>query len=364
MKQFAADGSQAVAEMKAMKALASNPAGNLEDIAKTFGGEELYAELDAPKDVTYDFLKVNQYYGPEVLATDFFIYRGLVQSLLGRMDVDSKIGIMAGEQKTVVEVCIADDVPSALANPELQKRWTASNLEIMGLVVWSDTADVSKCAEPMATLLSMQQDKPFLQLMCHPNGGTSSWEFNRDGSGEFVSASLNNHRKSRRKDIVFKVFKLEQVGVTIEDSIKSLVSTAIGSYVGEKMQSQQHKKKRDNCQNFVKLSAPPDGFCFWHSVMAGLNLEKYQKVSRHENGFAINQRQEQAESMSAKNLRKTACGDKDPEVLFPNGYVGLFDLQSVGEKLNLAIRVTISEEAGGNIYTRNICRCFYECNTK
>lgn len=155
MKELAKKGHEAVADMEAVKTLATTQADGLDDIAAKLGGEGPSLDLEPPKDITFDFLKSTHSQGPWIMATDIFVYRGLVQALLGRMDdVGSKIGIMAGENNAVLEVCIADDVSSALANSELEQRWKASNLEILGLVMWNDKADVAMCQEPMATLLS------------------------------------------------------------------------------------------------------------------------------------------------------------------------------------------------------------------
>ena len=346
MKQFAASGQEAAANLQAMKTLAANQSDGLDDLVEKLGGENtsLALDLEAPRDVTFDYLQPHQHLGPGMLSTEIFVYRGLVQALLGRMDTDSKIGILLGEKNNVLEVCLAGDVASALSNAYLTERLKSNGLEAMGLVGWSENEDLNNYHEHMATLLSFNKDRVFLHLLCHPNGTTSSWEFNRaDCPGEFVAVILNNKNKNRRKDLDFHVYTLGQVGVNMEDSMKSLVSQAVGSYISENLKHATARKVKESC--FIKLATPPDGYCFWHSVLAALNLEKYQKVKRHSNGFATNSRQEKAEATAAKNLRATAAGDLDAEELFRHGYVGLEQVQWIGEQLNMAIRVTVEEKA-------------------
>lgn len=345
MKKIASHGQDAVAMKDAVNVLSSDTSQDLAGIAVDLQGD--CHTVATGEDVTFSFLESSTYQGPSLINSTIFLYRGLVLKLLAMHPGEQQlVGIMAGANDMVHEICLAEDLQCVISNSsELKAKWDKAGYEIMGLVSWDDEADCKKYIDLMATLLSLQNDRSFLQLVCHPDGRATSWEFNtKENLGEFVMVSLNNKNKNRKKDVDFKIFYLDQVNKTYDDVAKTLVRTAITNAMSQQLHD---KIPRDDSKTlFKKIAIPPDGYCFWHSVLAGLNTDAYLSVQRHTNGFPLNASREQLESKAAKNIRDTVVGDRDSQALFPNGYVALDQIQEIGEQLKLAIRVTVTDEAG------------------
>lgn len=105
--------------------------------------------------------------------------------------------------------------------------------------------------------------------------------------------------------------------------------------------------------NFVKVPAPPDGLCAYHSIIGSLSYESWSQVSRYTNGFAVNPRVEQTESKTAKRPRDhaLACVPHDPVIAEQaleaarSLTVDIGELSWLGESLDLAIRCSIAKEA-------------------
>lgn len=355
MKSVAAKCKDACAAKAMISSLSKiSTQDDLQNIANEMAKESKANKVVEAEDVTAAFLEPEAYHGPVPLASQYFVYRGLVQALVGRKIVSASkdVGIMAGSNDIVHEVCIASEVKNALCHPELMDRWTNQNFELMGLVVWDACKDHDhdKYKEDMALLMSKQASKPLLLLICHSGSVEAAWEFNAEHCPNgFVHVELNNKNKNRRKDTDFKVFALERIGVTFDDTAKFLVTRAIQEQIAVKLQNVSKQSNHDWLP-FKKYKVPADGYCFWHSVLAGLQPKTFQSVPRYRNGFAVNPRQEKQEFSAAKELMQMAASDMDGRMLFQNGFVDLFQIQSVGQQLNLAIRVTIEDEAGCYTY--------------
>ena len=119
---------------------------------------------------------------------------------------------------------------------------------------------------------------------------------------------------------------------------------------------------------FRCVSAPPDGLCAYHSVIASMTFPEWSEVARHSNGIAVNRRQEQAESSAAKALRDHVLHVTpqlhDP-ILQQQGFeaskfmsLDIGELSWLGNALGVSIRCIVEEEAHLDkiVYCR-IVRC-------
>lgn len=104
----------------------------------------------------------------------------------------------------------------------------------------------------------------------------------------------------------------------------------------------KHSLESKHC--FEKVTVPADGYCFWHSVLAGLQPSKFCSIERCASGWPVNKRQEKVEAAAAKHLLKLAVNAGVDAREFPHGYVHLDQIAVVAAKLNLAVRCTISDE--------------------
>ena len=62
-----------------------------------------------------------KFVGPESLRSSAYAYKGLTHELMGRANDQniSKVGIMAGKDDAVIEVCVGDDVSTILSSDEM-----------------------------------------------------------------------------------------------------------------------------------------------------------------------------------------------------------------------------------------------------
>ena len=340
-----AKGKVAAAKDDAVKTFSGSQSGNLQEIAQEIGNDCKIAQVAKSEDITKSFVETVKFTGPQLLISKFFVYKGLVSSLMGRaVDQNANtLGIIAGKDDAAVEICLGSDLSFMISNTELKERWNNLGYDVYGLVAWDHESDTTKYAEAMATLMSLK-DTTFLLMICHASGDPDTWEFNNqtECSGGFVAVDTNSKKKNRRKDIDYKVFNIGAVGVTLEDCAKFQVAKAMQSYLVSEI-NKQHPKT-SGCSTFCKWTSPPDGYCFWHAVLAGLD-KSYLQIARQQNGFAVNPRREKHESQAAKNMLNSCVGSKKPDEVFKNGYVELQQIEDVATSLNLAIRVTICDEA-------------------
>ena len=325
------------------KFTAGSQSTNLQDVAIEIGNSCNVDEMASTEDVTASFLSTTKFLGPACATSRFFVYKGLVQLLMGRK-VDENmntLGVVAGTDNSAVEVCLGSDVSSILSCPELKERWNKLGFGIIGLVAWDHQATPSKYTEEMAKFMSMPTtDGPILLMVCNNLGDPDTWEFNTEWNpGAFVAVDIISRNKNRRKDVDYKVFPVDRVGVTVLDHAQHVIAKAVEKYLISSSSS------TTGFPAFQKWSSPPDGYCFWHAVLAGLD-KSYLAVKRYENGFPVNARREKHESAAAKNLMKASIApEEDADAIFKNGFVELQQISGVAQKLNLAIRVTVSDEA-------------------
>lgn len=203
--------------------------GNLGEISIDMGGPCQVAEISKAEDVTQAFLETVKFTCPACSSSAINIYRGLVNELMGhRVDENTTtLGILSGKDSAVIEVCLTDNVDSLLEHDELKQRWKEMGFEILGVVAWDHDSVASKYEETMAKLMSLN-DRRFLLMVCHSCGDPSAWDFNpEDAPGTFLMVDTMNRNKNRRKDLQYKVYPLDRVGVTLEDQAKSLIAKAV-----------------------------------------------------------------------------------------------------------------------------------------
>ena len=328
------------------KLAAASSSANILELAQQ------HADGSVPKvvnisNVTEDFLRVERFEGPLCMQSTYFVYRGLIQALAGRMPKHGHLhafGILAGVENMVHDCILADDLEGAMASQELAKRWSESGCELMGLVAWDHDGVPRNYLDQLALLFSKRPDVPLLLLIFGDSAEPNSWEFN---NGEFVAVELGNKQKNRRKGVSFHVIAIEQVGVSFADEAQQQVAQAIHQHLERKANTVTAKHASSQpgvC--LQKFPIPPDGLCFWRSIIASLQPEAYKRVLRHPSGFAVNPRVERHESQTARSLMALAAGgSSNQDEMFRGGYVDISQIAGIGELLNLAIRVTMSDEA-------------------
>ena len=347
MKHISTKGKHAVAVKDLVGTLASGTHDNMDDIAKTLSVDN-HPSLEDTKDVTMDFLVAPSVHGPDMCKCDYILYRGLIQGLLGQTTCASQLqymGLMGGTDQCVLDVILAENLHCALSSPELVQRWHNLKYEPMGLVVWDNEEKPYAYKEQMQELMmNKDNDKPMLLVICGASHEPSSWYFDADDN-RFIAVNLASRSGNRRKHADYHIIRLDQLGVTFEDEAKYLVSQAICSQISKAIENHDATTK-GNLTPFRKVAVPPDGYCFWHSILAGLQPDVFCRVPRHDNGFAKHQRQERIEFSSAKQLLQLVAKQGINPDRFENGFVDLADIAAVANACNLAVRCTISPEAG------------------
>lgn len=129
---------------------------------------------------------------------------------------------------------------------------------------------------------------------------------------------------------------------------------AIRSQLKIAIQEQSIKLETTGKVPFIRVSAPPDGLCAYHSVLGSLSYHSWKQVKRYDNGIAVNRRIAKSESQSAHQLRGYALlqtPENDPVIAEQaleaqkSTTLDIGELSWLGQSLNLAIRCYISDEA-------------------
>lgn len=344
MKHAAASGKEAVALQNALGTLVSASSGSLAEIAQKLS-EDTTKNLQDTQDVTAAFLSCDPVHAPEMEESPFIVYRGLVQALSARKPKENsfKLWILAGKDGLVLDIILGCDLNATLTTPELVDRWQKMEYKLMGLVLW-DEEQRSENHRDLMNQMAKHQEGPLLLIVFGSCCDPFCWRY--DGDGCFLSVNLSNKGKNRRKNANYQIIPVDQLGVSIADEAKFLVDQAIIDQMDMAIKTNQESSTQlqgEDLVSFMKVPIPENGFCFWHSVLAGLRVEQYRQVPRHTNVFAVNKRQLAAEADAAKRLMLLL---PNAEIRYENGYVGLCDIARIGEALNLAIRCTIPDEAG------------------
>ena len=360
MKQLQHHGKDAAVVKNSMLALASSPQDNIDDLARKHI-DDVKPCIQDTRDVTQEFLVPREYQGPARLECDYVVYRGLVQSLTGySMNAQNtfRSGVMGGRDGLVIEVVLSPDVTQILDSPERVSRWDSMGYMPMGLMVWDKDQSPSKHVDALKKMQHMTP-KRLLLLVFGAGAEPLAWHF--DGN-EFISVSLGNKAKNRRKGVQYRVVPLHQVGVSMQDEAEFLVSDAISKHISKKLETTASSQPLEKLSCFKKVCVPSDGYCFWHAILGGLQLKKYMSISRNDAGFAVNRRQEQSESQAAKGLLKAAVEKGADENCFENGFVEITDVAMVGVLLNLSIRISVTDEARDDRLSCTYARILSACS--
>ena len=129
---------------------------------------------------------------------------------------------------------------------------------------------------------------------------------------------------------------------------------AIRSQIMMVIHEQSSKLEKAGKLPFLRVPAPPDGLCAYHSILGSLTYPTWKQVTRHPNGIAVNRRISSSESRSAHQLRGYAL-QQTPEndsVIVEQALeaqksttVDIGELSWLGQSLNLAIRCYITDKA-------------------
>ena len=142
------------------------------------------------------------------------------------------------------------------------------------------------------------------------------------------------------------------------------VMNALHSEKQSAAQSQAELLDKSGKVPFLRVPAPPDGLCAYHSIIGSLTYPTWSKVKRHPNGIAVNRRTQQVESLAAQNMRGYALlqtPENDPVIAEQaleaqqSTTLDIGELSWLGLSLNLAIRCHIADEARRDYSTVWFC---------
>lgn len=380
----------AMAQEAALKALANS------EMKEVLEEVDCNSSLDNTKDVTADFLAPMTRSEEDLDECPLFVYKGLIrklESISGKETVE--IGVLAGKEGRVLDVITASSVGSVMTNPFVIERWQKQDYKALGVVVWTES-------EPDAhkDLIEASGLEHPLLLMTFPlkpdrRAWLTQWN---DGDISFKPVALCSQSNNRKKNDIYAVLPASRVGTSFEDQARvctvlysfhiaqatsavhieyepsnvhtcsmlfsqemytnseqahCAVSEAVYKHIQQA--AQERKKDRGPSRQYRIYSAPPDGLCCYHSILAGLRFEEWSEVARAPDGFAVNARVVEKESTNAKQLRQLALDstDKRDQLMVEMSKsaqdrltVDVLELTWLGKTLNLAIRCTIEAKAG------------------
>ena len=340
-----------VAEDRLMKFLENSGEHDVSAIASTD-----IVEAKDLTDVTMAFLEPRTDHGPSLEPSSFWMYRGIVRRLQGTQNYFA--GILGGSDKSIFDVILVETpevVKGIAGHPELRARWKEKGYKLMGLVFWGD----HDASNYISDLLNLQlEGDTCILLQMKADGTPFAWEVNisseMDLCPDMKPVAVQMDGKNRKKGEDYTVVPLSQIGVTLADQMHFLAKQALCKQASKAVSESAKLVKQATRCAFRVVKVPPDGKCCWHSISAGLQLDKWKQVPRRASGFAIHPFQEKLEETAAKNLMILACKSEftsdsdmpqDLESMLRTGTVDITDLHWVGRSLGLSIRCSISDEA-------------------
>eukprot|EP00435_Cladocopium_sp_Y103_P013387 s2422_g3.t1 len=308
MQAIASSTKEAVQTQKALKTLATFQGPELGDIISKLEKDPAQDSVVASdaKDVTADFLAPIEQPQKQIPTSNIRVYRGILRRLAGMKHSDERIALLAGADSSVTDVVLADTIESAVGSTEVLNFWKKLNHEVLGLAMFGDLSDPSKYDDEIKSLPGSQ--KQMLLMVFSGSEEPKAWTTSRDTSSELVWSIVrvdmnHNHRKRNEK---IRFVHADKIGVSFDDEVVLSVMNAMRSQIKTAAQEAASKLERCGKVPFVRIPAPPDGLCAYHSLVGSLTYPSWGQVTRHPNGIAVNRRISRSESDVAHQLREYA----------------------------------------------------------
>ena len=360
MRANKAEVKPAVALTKAADDLQQKSSGKdgLDDFVPLLSGE------GSATDVTADFLNIAKEQVVEKLAASIAIHRNSLNSFIQVASKSPNVfGVMLGKEAwnkkfhsvsiILATTCISD----VLKNERVQGRCQSMGLSPCGAIVvgpenhWmSRFSEVAGHFNGVANPLMICVD--FSNKIC---GDVSAVEMNDEVGGQVaVSPSWTTNPRDVQLRFNYTMTFLDDFGIShVEDATKRICS-AIMSHVLERDHALYRRRGSSKTVSYKKLPMPADGWCGFHSIIAGNNLEQYLSVPRKDNGDAKQNHMISLESRTVKQFHRDVCQkalDRFPmlrdqiENVKSNPAFSPADLSWISEVCGITVRVTCSPEA-------------------
>ena len=316
--------------------------------------------FEKSKDVTQQFLdpdtktKKQKASQGALPASSYSLYAGAIKKLSFRDNAMQKYtyGICGGSDSTISDVLLGSSIPEALESPERCHRWGNMEYTLLGLAVW-DSASPENHKDEILQMFA-QGSKSLALLMFNAKPEPTCFECHQGDDGAIVfeerALKIISHRGKGQK---YCVVPLEKLGVTFDDEAQFLVGRALQSQLQSNFKDKAPANK--NRLKVRKLEIPPDGWCFYHCVMAWAMFGKFLAIPR-KHGFAVHRRQQRLESQLAEELRKqvvsglASMAKRDDAAaamksLQASPYVEPSAIPLIAEVLGINVRCTMTQEA-------------------
>ena len=292
--------------------------------------------------------------------SSFSVYKGIVANLMGRRPVDyngTLWGIMAGDGvSSVTDVILCTDVAATMTLDSVRQRWIDFDLKPMGLATWNPKHMES--IDDMLPTLQVLKITNIKALVVALHGGIDPvfWEVTEKDCNTPIFEKFNDSKKEsgRKKTEKYRVVDVACLGksnaTNISDTMKALQANALKNSIA----SSCARLSSDSTIEMEMHTIPADGYCFWHCIHASGNFQSWHVVPRQSSGYAINKRMLLSEESLAKETANTViqkamdmnAGNHRIQDMLAGKGVDLSDLHWISDAAGLAIRCTVSDEAG------------------
>ena len=200
---------------------------NLEDNKESKPSNVVASDV---KDVTADFLAPVEKPQNSTPDSPIIVYKGILRRLAGMRPLNTTTAILAGQQESVGQVIISDDLDSTLQIPELLSHWKKHNHEALGLVVFNDITNPEDYKGSMLKLLKPTGSQKRLLLLAmtgsiHPNAWLATCDDIKSSAFTWSSVRVGHQTGNRRRNEKLAFVHASKIGVSFDDEVPHGVQT-------------------------------------------------------------------------------------------------------------------------------------------
>lgn len=204
-------------------------------------------------------------------------------------------------------VITTESVESLLTDSHIESICTSRGLQLLGAIVKGQESDRYQKAQPMFDQIG--GDSPMLVCVDYsdnPTGFYSCWELTSDG---IITAKLSwtSQPHDQTKRLRYNICWLKDLGVSHVEAATQKICDAVVSHVVQHALPTNKKALVSKPAKFVRYNVPPDGYCGWHTLVAGMDFHKFKAVPRRSSGYARSTLMRDSEDQAAKDLHQRVC---------------------------------------------------------
>ena len=320
------------------------------------------------EDVTSTILTMVKCQGASLPTTQTCVHRGSYNSFMTVGSTTPNLSaVLLGKEGWnkkfhACQLVLTTDPPERLLDDaRISAKCTNAGLTPCGYYVSGPTETWrERCRSMLGKLLV-----PFPMMVCFDYSTSSTpeiyaWELDTDSEDNnseirMVTLSWATQARDQDKKLIYNMCWHCDLGVSILERTTEKVCGVIMSQVENSVPNEKPRTQRAAVMFARLVKIIPDGYCGWHALRAGQDLEQYERRPRNESGYPLNRRLLQEEEAAAKDLHWNVCCQAldlcDPAFhsailrVQSNPSFSPHDLEWIAQTTGLSIRCTCSHKA-------------------